>query len=224
MPRRNGTTEAKSRQKKTTPETASEDVRMEPKMQQQEFRSSSEKQPGQQSSGGIGQILSENPLPLAMVWLGASWLAMKAMSGGKASTPPPTDMMREKVDTATTAAGETVGQVVTSTTDVVSKVVGGAQGALVTLAQGAPRKAGQVTTAIGTQATRAQTSAGKLFEESPLLLSAAAVAGGVALGLVAPTTKAESEALAGPTTKIVERAETFASQAVDSMEQSANGG
>jgi hypothetical protein len=172
----------------------------------------------------IARVIAENPIPVAAIWVGAGWLAMKALSGGQSTFgTPPTARIRETVDAATTTGSETVGQLKSTTQEVVGRFVGGAQGVLSTVSQEAPRKAEQVTTVVGSQAVRAQTTATRLVEENPLLLSAAAIAGGVALGLLAPTTRAESQTLAGPTKQLVTRAEAAASQAVDKVEQAVSG-
>jgi hypothetical protein len=172
----------------------------------------------------ISRVIAENPIPVAAIWVGAGWLALKALSGGRTgSGMPPGVKIRETVDAATTTGTETVGQLKNTTQEVVGRFVGGAHGVFSTVSQEAPRKAEQVSTVVGSQAARAQSTATRLVEENPLLLSAAAIAGGVALGLLAPTTRAESQTLAGPTKQLVTRAEAAASQAVDKVEQAVNG-
>jgi hypothetical protein len=172
----------------------------------------------------IARVIAENPVPVAAIWVGAGWLALKALTGGRTGTgTPPSVKIREKVDAATTTGTETVGQLKNSTQEVVGRFVGGAQGVFSTVSQEAPRRAEQVSTVVGSQAVRAQTTATRLVEENPLLLSVAAIAGGVALGLLAPTTRAESQTLAGPTKQLVTRAEAAASQAVDKVEQAVSG-
>jgi hypothetical protein len=172
----------------------------------------------------IARVISENPVPVAAIWVGAGWLALKALSGGRSGTgTPPSVKIRETVDAATTTGTETVGQLKNTTQEVVGRFVGGAQGVFSTVSQEAPRRAEQVSTVVGSQAVRAQTTATRLVEENPLLLSAAAIAGGVALGLLAPTTRAESQTLSGPTKQLVTRAEAAASQAVDKVEQAVSG-
>jgi hypothetical protein len=172
----------------------------------------------------MARVISENPIPVAAIWVGAGWLALKALSGGRTGTgTPPSVKIRETVDAAATTGTETVGQLRNTTQEVVGRFVGGAQGVFTTVTHEAPRRAEQVSTVVGSQAVRAQTTATRLVEENPLLLSAAAIAGGVALGLLAPTTRAESQTLAGPTKQLVTRAEAAASQAVDKVEQAVSG-
>jgi hypothetical protein len=172
----------------------------------------------------IARVIAQNPVPVAAIWVGAGWLALKALSGGRTGTGTlPSAKIRETVDAATTTGTETVGQLKNTTQEVVGRFVGGAQGVFSTVSQEAPRKAEQVSTVVGSQAARAQSTATRLVEENPLLLGAAAIAGGVALGLLAPTTRAEAQTLAGPTKQLVTRAEAAASQAVDKVEQAVSG-
>jgi hypothetical protein len=212
MPERNGNKEEVSKQR-TRASTAE--------------RETESQMPSPQASrptAEVARVISENPIPVAAIWIGAGWLALKTLSGGRTGTgTPPSVKIRETVDAATMTGTETVGQLKNTTQEVVGRFVGGAQGVFSTVSQEAPRRAEQVSTVVGSQAVRAQTTATRLVEENPLLLSAAAIAGGVALGLLAPTTRAESQTLSGPTKQLVTRAEAAASQAVDKVEQAVSG-
>jgi hypothetical protein len=214
MPQRDG-----SKHEEETPKRRTRMAAAEHETETQQTRSTEATPPARE----IARVIAENPIPVAAIWVGAGWLAMKALSGGQSTGTPPTARIRETVDAATMTGSETVGQLKSTTQEVVGRFVGGAQGVLSTVSQEAPRKAEQMTTVVGSQAMRAQTTATRLVEENPLLLSAAAIAGGVALGLLAPTTRAESQTLAGPTKQLVTRAEAAASQAVDKVEQAVGG-
>ena len=215
MPERNG-----SKEEEATPKRRTRAAAADRETPTQETRPAEAAPPTKE----IARVIAANPIPVAAIWLGAGWLALKALSGGQPTFgTPPTARIRETVDAATTTGSETVGQLKSTTQEVVGRFVGGAQGVFSTVSQEAPRKAEQVSTVVGSQAMRAQTTATRLVEENPLLLSAAAIAGGVALGLLAPTTRAESQTLAGPTKQLVTRAEAAASQAVDKVEQAVSG-
>jgi len=164
----------------------------------------------------VGRIISENPLPVGLIWIGAGWLALKQLSRGRpAQASQPLGAVKEGVG----AAGETVGQAMAATQDAVSRLLGGAQHFVAGVGEQAPRAAEQVAQTAGAQATRVQTALGGVLEEKPLAITAAAMAGGVALGLMAPTTRTEAETLAGPTKEFVIRAETMASETIDTLEQ-----
>lgn len=171
-------------------------------------------------AANVGRVVAENPIPVAMIWMGIGWLAMKAISGSRPGTgSQPTETIRETIGTAASAASGTVGTVVGAAQDVVGRVTGGAQGAVGTVTEQAPRVANQVSTKLTSGATRAQSGIGQLVESNPLLLSAGGIAGGIALGLLMPTTRAEADALAAPTKELVTRAEEVATQAIDRIEQ-----
>jgi hypothetical protein len=220
MPQRNGSKE------EAKDETREETAKPRTRATAAQRDRAAETPPAEASRPGteFARVIAENPIPVAAIWVGAGWLALKALSGGRSGTgTPPSVKIRETVDAATTTGAETVGQLKNTTQEVVGRFVGGAQGVFSTVSQEAPRRAEQVSTVVGWQAVRAQTTATRLVEENPLLLSAAAIAGGVALGLLAPTTRAESQTLAGPTKQLVTRAEAAASQAVDKVEQAVSG-
>lgn len=164
----------------------------------------------------VGRIISENPLPVGMIWIGAGWLALKQLSRGRqAEASQQLAAVKEGVG----AAGESVGQAMTATQDVVSRLLGGAQHFVAGVGEQAPRAAEQVASTAGAQATRVQTALGGLLEQKPLAVTAAAMAGGAALGLISPTTRTEAETLAGPTKELVTRAESVASETIDTLEQ-----
>jgi hypothetical protein len=177
-----------------------------------------------QGQGGafdqLGRIVSENPLPMALIWLGAGWLAMKQLSGRQAGRgSQPMAGIQEGIG----AAGRSVEQATTATQDAVSRLLGGAQHFVATIGEQAPRTAEQVVGTAGTQAARVQSAAGRLVEQRPIAMAAAAAAGGAALGLIAPTSRTEAETFASPTKELVERAETMASQTIDTIEQAVSG-
>jgi hypothetical protein len=155
-------------------------------------------------------------VPVGLIWIGAGWLALKQLSRGRpAQASQPLDTVKDGVG----MAGETVGQAVTATQDAVSRMLGGAQHFVAGVSQQAPRAAEQVAGTAGSQVERVQTAIGGLLEEKPLAVTAAAIAGGIALGLIAPTTRTEAETLAGPTKELVTRAESVASETIDTLEQ-----
>ncbi len=171
-------------------------------------------------ASNVSRVVAGNPIPAAMVWIGVGWLALKALSGGRPGTASqPTEMIRETIGSAANTATESVGTVVTSAQGVVGRVAGRAQAAVGSVSEQAPRVADQVGNTLSSGASRAQSGLGQVLETNPLLLSAAGIAGGVALGLIAPTSSTEAEALAAPTKELVTRAEEVATQAIDKVEQ-----
>lgn len=164
----------------------------------------------------IGRMISENPVPVGMIWIGAGWLALKQLSRGRsAQGSQPLETVKETVGTA----GESVGQAMSATQDAVGRLLGGAQHFVATIGEQAPRAAEQAVGTAGTQAARAQTALGGLLEDKPLAVTAAAMAGGAALGLIAPTTRTEAETLAGPTKGLVTKTESLVSETMDTLEQ-----
>ena len=100
-----------------------------------------------------------------------------------------------------------------------SRLLGGAQHFVATLGEQAPRAAEQAVGTAGSQASRAQTAIGSMVEDKPLAVAAAAMAGGAAIGLIAPTTRAEAETLARPTKELVTKAESLVTDTIDTLEQ-----
>jgi hypothetical protein len=210
MPQRNGneqtTPRASRSQRAGHPAT-------EPREGAQDQRPTEGRQAGFQQ---IGRLISENPVPVGMIWIGAGWLALRQLSRGRpAQGSQPLEAAKARVGTA----GESVGQAVSATQDAVSRLLGGVEHFVATIGEQAPRAAEQAVGTAGSQAARAQTAIGGLLEEKPLAVTAAAMAGGAALGLIAPTTRTEAETLAEPTKGLVTKAESLVSETMDTLEQ-----
>ena len=163
----------------------------------------------------VGRAISQNPIPVGMIWIGAGWLALRQLSSGGGASSGATSTVKETAGTA----GETVGQAMSATQDAVGRLLGGAQHFVATVGEQAPRAAEQVAGTAGTQAARARSALRGVLEERPVAVAAAAAAGGAALGLVAPTTRKEAEVLAGPASGLVTRAESVATDTIDTLEQ-----
>jgi hypothetical protein len=167
-------------------------------------------------TAGVRQLIAENPLPMTMIWLGVGWVLIKQLSGGQSAQ---SDQVLSTVKGRAQAAGQSAGQAVTTTQDAVGRLLGGAQHVVAGVGEEAPRAAAQVADSAGSQVARVQSAARRLLEERPLVVTAAGLAGGAALALVAPTTRTETQALEAPTRELVTRAESLASETIDTLEQ-----
>jgi len=165
---------------------------------------------------GIMDRVTSNPIPAAMVALGAGWLLL---SGRSTSNRPnrstyARSSWRDDQWSNGPGAMEQAQRRMGELTDGVERKVGEAADTFGQLADEVPYRA-------RTAADDLTQSASQMFYSNPLAVGAIAVAVGTAVGLAMPATEMERRTLAEPARQAIGKAEEAASDALEQVEQQA---
>jgi hypothetical protein len=140
---------------------------------------------GGQLAGNVGRSVRDNPIPLALVGIGLSWLMVSGSRGDDDLPSRPTtgedrSSVRERAAHTADAAQDRLDSVRAQTADAARGARDGAY--------------------------RAKDSAIRFFDEHPLVVGALAVAAGAALGALLPATRRESEVMGDESARVREAA------------------
>ncbi len=198
------------------------------------------------TQAGTLKVIKNNPLPLALIGVGAGLLVYQSFSGSRSSGRKSNGLDRMKYydrDDASTAgsklssAAKSVGGATTKAyegiTDKANAAVENISDAAGTAYQGVTGAVGIAYTGAGELAHRAYDRAGEygtvaherydqVLEENPLALGALAVALGAAIGFAIPSTHYEGQLMGEARENLVSRAQDAAGSLVDKAKQVAS--
>jgi ElaB/YqjD/DUF883 family membrane-anchored ribosome-binding protein len=196
-------------------------------------------QTAQQAGTGIVDTIRRNPLPAALIGIGAAWLAMsnRNSSGfrssdwseggrypGGSSTWDTTGARRFASDRygsggsgVTDRIGQIAGDKASQVQDTAGQIADQVQGTAGELADQFQSKASQVPNV----ARQVQDNASRVVQENPLAVGAIAMAVGTAVGMALPATRPEREYMGQARDSLIGRAENVASDAMNKVEESA---
>ena len=184
----------------------------------------------------------ENPVPAAMIGIGAAWLLMKGRSDSQndyyyddAGYRTAYDRMgtRGRYDWRTRTGGAGVPRYSSMDTEDYTDDAGGG---VADVASNAASRAGDMASNMASRASeyvddagyavrrttrRAQSSFDRVLRENPLALGAAATLIGAAIGMTIPATEAENEWMGEARDNVVERARGMASEAAERVQNAA---
>jgi gas vesicle protein len=171
--------------------------------------------------------IRENPLPAAMIGIGAAWLIIKGRSETRRY-----DMGRYgydqgygesgRYDWRTRTGGATTGQYGYGTAGSEdSDTNGGVRDMASDAASRASEYVDDARYAVRRTTRRAQNSFDRVLRENPLALGAAATIVGAAIGMTIPETEAENELMGETRDNVVERARGLASEAAQKVQDTA---
>jgi hypothetical protein len=152
-----------------------------------------------------------NPLPAAMIGIGAAWLLMKGRSREDYDR---TSAYRDEYDWRTRTGASTLRYGSADTTpqrDTAGRIGDVAS----TVASRASETVDEVRYAARRTARRAQFSFDRVLRENPLALGAAATLVGAAIGMTMPATETENELMGEARDSVVGRAREMASDAAE---------
>jgi hypothetical protein len=163
---------------------------------------------GQQVMTKFVEQAKENPMPLAVMGLGLAWLM--TTSGKPRHTAPqgyrnPVDLVSSPGDVAgrVHAAGETVSDLVAGAREKVS----GAASSVTEFGRSAADRAGDY-------GERAQRSFAEILEREPLLLGAAGLLVGAAIGAALPATDLEDRMVGSMRDKVIDKSKDLVQSGV----------
>ena len=159
---------------------------------------------------GVVDTVRRNPLPVAMIGIGVTWLAMSSRSSKTWDT-------RDDRSYDTYRAGFAGGGVTDRVGQAAGDTVGQVQDKAGQLAGQVQAKASQVPDV----ARQVQHGATRVAQDNPLAVGAIALAVGTAIGMALPATKPEREVLGQARDSLIGRAEDVASEAMSKAEEAA---
>ena len=167
--------------------------------------------------------IRENPVPAAMIGIGAAWLLMRGRPANRYGNGrrlygedyDRTSVYGEQYDwrTRTGASTADYGDV-----DGVEDTTGTVGGIASEAAARASQAASQVRATARQTTRRARLSFDRVLRENPLALGAAATLVGAAIGMSMPSTEAENELMGDARDTVVERARGIASDAAERVQ------
>jgi len=175
--------------------------------------------------GGVIQVVRENPLPAAMAGIGVGMLAMKAREGSRSpyQAVQPNDWRRPSSHTAASyqphyqqatgyadQAGEQVADSYNRAKETMSNAAERAQDAAGETFEAAQQKVTEFS-------SQARDYSADMLNRNPLLVGAAALLAGAAVGLSLPETDSENQFMGEAREGLVERAQEAAHAAVDKV-------
>jgi Protein of unknown function (DUF3618) len=189
-------------------------------------------QVAQETSSTLLETIRRNPIPAAMVGIGAGWLLMNRSSSTSGATWTKSGSWdRQRYDKQaydrrlagswkTGEYGEESGL-----TDKLGQTAGSAAGQVQQTAGQFANQVGQtaeqVTGQVQGVAQDVRRQAGRMVEENPLGVAALAFAAGAAIGLTVPTSEPERQLLGQARDDLIDQAETAATGAMTDIERKA---
>jgi hypothetical protein len=169
----------------------------------------------QETGAGILETIKQNPVPAALAGIGIGWLWTHRAQGPKASGYGRSPMQRgDAWDNGYNAAGvqgsssEGIGDKVGDAAEGVGRRVSGIGEAVA----GVPGQVGGSAEGVSRQAQR-------LMDDSPLAVGAAAMAVGVAIGMVLPATQVERRVLGPAAGQVLGTVEGTATEALQKVQE-----
>ena len=162
---------------------------------------------------GIMDRIASNPIPAAMIGLGAGWLLLSGRSSSNRSTYE-RGTWSQRYPSRDPGAMQTARYRVAEVADGVERKFGEAADTVGQLADEMPYRA-------RTAADDLTQSASQMFNSNPLAIGAIAMAVGTAVGMALPATEIERRKLAQPAREVIGKAEEAASDALEQVEQQA---
>lgn len=186
----------------------------------------------------VGQMVRDNPIPLALIGLGIGWLALSGAMGRKRDTElmgsyESMEGVGESAWADTTASGETytgyaaagVDPAAYDTTGTVSGYGSAGHGSagdgqnLKAKAAGARQRVGQWTRSAGSSARQAVDRTRDAYQDQPITMGIVALLAGAALGAVLPTSRRERQTMGQAADRVMEQARETGS---DMMEKASH--
>ena len=179
---------------------------------------------GQRADGGVIEVVRDNPIPAAMAGLGVGMLVMRAREQSRPSRRMVGGASwRRPADGTTAYPGgyrQTSGYQGT-TGDQLSGSFDRAKDTVSDAAERAQKVAGESYEAaqqkVSEFSTQAREYSEAMLDRNPLLLGAAALIAGAAVGLSIPETESENQFMGEAREQLVERAQEAAHQAVEKV-------
>jgi hypothetical protein len=189
-------------------------------------------QAAQETGDMVIQMIRRNPIPAAMVGIGAAWLWMNRSSVSSSTYEGTRLYERESPEgwrTAEYGRYDTTGR---STTDKIGQTAEDAAQKVNRTADEVGRKANELAGQVGQTADQAgrqvqgivgdvRRDAGRMVQQNPIGAAVAAFAAGAAVGMVLPATKPEREAFGGIRDDLVGQAQSAASEVMTEAERKA---
>jgi Protein of unknown function (DUF3618) len=165
-----------------------------------------------------------NPVPAAMIGIGAAWLLLKGRSESPRYDRTGRYLLAD--DDRTTEYGDQYGWrsrtgSSTSRYGAGDTTPGGISGLASDAASRASDAAAEVRYAAQRTTRRAQLSFDRVLRENPLALGAAATLVGAAIGMTMPATETENQLMGDARDSVVERARGIASEAAEKVQNAA---
>jgi len=175
--------------------------------------------------GGVVQVVRDNPLPAALAGIGVGMLAMKAREGSRSpyQAVPRNDWRRPSSHAGASSqpyyqdatgftgqAGEQVADSYNRAKETVSNAAERAQEAAGESFEAAQQKVSEFS-------SQARDYSADMLNRNPLLVGAAALLAGAAVGLSLPETESENQFMGEAREGLVERAQEAAHAAVDKV-------
>jgi len=169
--------------------------------------------------GGMIEVLRSNPVPTALAGLGLGMLAMKGREASRtAASAARASSWRRPTDQGTSydstnrarRAGDQAGESLGRAKQAVSDAAGHAQEVASESFEAAQQRVSQLS-------TQARDYSEELLDRNPLLLGAAALLAGAAIGLSLPETEPENQFMGSARETLVERAQEAAHAAVEKV-------
>lgn len=174
---------------------------------------------GQQVASKFLEQAKDNPMPLAVMGLGLAWLMTSNQHGGPAASRAYSSPYERAAFTPESSNG--VGDKLHAAADKAAELASGSRDKVADMAAGATdatrRAVHELTGAassVGGEASRyahsAQRSFMQLLEREPLLLGAAGLLVGAAIGAALPSTEAEDKLVGGMRDDLIEKGKSLA--------------
>jgi len=163
------------------------------------------------SRSNILKTAQSNPIPLAMIGIGATWLILRSRSG-QTSSPrirrvSGVGSSAGDSDKSTGVTGSLAGAANTAYDGVTSRVG--------SVYHGAGDAAGQLYSKVGDLGSNAREQYSHYMEESPLAVGAVALALGAAVGFSLPSTRYEGELMGSTREQLLSKAQDTASELIE---------
>lgn len=170
----------------------------------------------------VGTI-RENPIPAAMVGVGTIWLVARAIrrpshAALSADLARPTNESRSTfaADVQSSARGA-----VHAASEKLTHLAHDAQASISGAAHATSDKIGELAHSAAEQGRQLGTRAEETYAEHPLIVGAALVAAGAAIGFSIPMSKREGQWMGAASTQVIHKAESLANEAMTKVEGAA---
>lgn len=170
----------------------------------------------------VGTI-RENPIPTAMVGVGLVWLIARARSR-PSHAELSSDLSRGKSEPRSTFAADVQSSArgaMHAASEKISSLAHGAQSSISDAAHATSDKLGTLAHSAAEQGRHLGARAEETYAEHPLVVGAALVAAGAALGFSVPMSKREGQWMGAASAQVIHKAESLANDAMTKVEGAA---
>lgn len=182
-----------------------------------------------EAPSSVGEIISQNPIPAALVGLGLGWIFMNRGSSRQNGHTlydreynPYLQKSRSYTDEAqgrADALRERTGQMAEQAKDATQDALDQAQTTAGNVAEEMQQRAGEVARQTRYQAERVEDRFGELLRSNPLAVGAAAVVVGALVGSMLPETERENELLGPTSDNLMNKARSTAEETLDKVQR-----